>query len=1498
MRASLRRLFPVLLCATLVCVGLQRPIASSSGTEQPTSTRAGQAVNELADGRLLITGGDAAGTAEIQDPASGVTTPLESTMTAARVQHSGVRLADGMVLLVGGYTGGPESVERSAEIFDPQTLTFTKIGGTRLARILPSLTLRADGVVVISGGSPDALQEFYDPASGSIGLDPAAPYIGTDRDDYAPGETVLFTGGRWAPGESVTIVLKEQPAMHGDLVLLAVADDAGVITNSEFQPEEHDIAVTFLVTATGELSGTATTVFTDAAPPSSGYTITSSSGTPLSGGSDIGNHCDDCNTFIGLPFPVTFYDAVFTGASVSSNGAIYFGGSAFQNPNFCLPSSIFPGRTILPFWDDLRTDFPSGTGKGIFTQMTGTAPDRQFHVRWNVSYFRNASPQFTGQTEFSVVLYENSPRLDFLYGGSTGGSGTVGVQRSSAGPSTQYGCQISAVGSGTRLIFNGTTISTPTTTTLTAAPGAGSVIGQSVTLTGTVRWGGTNTVTSGTMTLKEGATTLGSGTVNANGQVSVAVSSLSTGTHALTATYAGSGAFQASSGNLSYTVAKGNTTTTVVSNTNPSVVGQSVTFTATVNAVSPASGARTGTVQFRDNGVDIGGPVVLSANQATLTTSFTSTGAHSITGVYAGDGNFAGSTSPTLVQTVNKADTTTSVGADINPSAFDQSVTFTAIVTTQAPGTGTAAGSVQFKAGGVNIGPLVPLVSGAASLSTSTLAVGPHSITAVYGGDSGFNQSTSAALSQTVNKAAATLALGDLMQIYDGSPKVATVTTNPPGLTGVTVTYDDSAASPTNHKPGGYVVVASLSNPNYTAADATGTLVIDKAVATLMLGDLTHTYDGSPKAATVTTSPVGLGVVTVTYDGFNTAPTNHKASGYAVVASLDHLNYSAVAATGTLVIEKAEATITLSNLVHTYDGTAKAATVTTSPPDLATMTVTYDGSPTAPIDHKDGGYAVVASLANQNYAAADATGTLQIDKAAATLSLATLIHTYDGSPKAATATTTPTDLAGVSITYDGSPTPPTNHKPGGYAVIASLTHANYAATAIADTLLINKAQAVVDVSGYTGVYDGGPHGATGSATGVGSANLGSLLDLGASFTAVPGGTAQWTFNAGNVNPNYESATGSVEVSIGPRPASVTADAKSRIYGDGNPPLTATVSGIVTGQTLNYTLATAASAASAVGAYSITVTLGSNPNYEVTPQDGMLSVTTASLIVLTDNLSRQYGSPNPALTGSLNGLKNGDPITATRTTTAGLTSSIGGYPITAALSDPDGKLSNYSVTNAGGTLLITQAPLTIVADSASRPFGASTPPFSGSYSGQKNGETFTLTFSSSAVASSPVGTYPIVPTASGPTLGNYSVVAVNGTLTVSAWAPVGFHAPVGQTNSVITVPAAAAPTQSAVWNTIKGGQTVPLKFNLYEAAGGTEMTSVSDVAGFTLMSVGCTAAPEDTVEADFTTSGATALRYDGVQFVQNWQSPKNANRCYRVTMQARDGSKISAFFKTK
>jgi poly(hydroxyalkanoate) depolymerase family esterase len=188
------------------------------------------------------------------------------------------------------------------------------------------------------------------------------------------------------------------------------------------------------------------------------------------------------------------------------------------------------------------------------------------------------------------------------------------------------------------------------------------------------------------------------------------------------------------------------TTTTLSSSLNPSTYEQAVTFTAVVSSAlgAPPNGE---TVTFMQMSKVLG-TGALSGGSASFTIStLTTGGTDSIKAVYAGDTNFASSTSTAVSQVVNKATTKTILTSSENPSNVGQSVTFTASVEPEFGGAVT--GMVVFNNGSTKLGSVL-LSGGVARYTTTRLAVGSEPITAVYNGSPAFITSTSAALSQTV----------------------------------------------------------------------------------------------------------------------------------------------------------------------------------------------------------------------------------------------------------------------------------------------------------------------------------------------------------------------------------------------------------------------------------------------------------------------------------------------------------------------------------------------------------------------------------------------------------------------------------------------------------------------------------------------------------------------------------------------------------------------------
>jgi hypothetical protein len=234
----------------------------------------------------------------------------------------------------------------------------------------------------------------------------------------------------------------------------------------------------------------------------------------------------------------------------------------------------------------------------------------------------------------------------------------------------------------------------------------------------------------------------------------------------------------------------------ISSSPNPSTLGQPVTFTATITSTTP--GTPTGTVVFLDNGNPLGAAVPVNAQAiATFTTSTLGQGNHSIFCIYSGDATYVPATSSGIGQTVNavagtKAATTTILASSLNPSTTGASVTFTATVSSTTAGTIT--GTVTFLDGTTSLG-TGTLAGGVATFMTSSLAAGPHSVTAQYGGDPNYAASTSAVVTQTVNAGAdfSVAANPTALTIVAGQTGSVALTVTPQNGSTQTVTFSCSS---------------------------------------------------------------------------------------------------------------------------------------------------------------------------------------------------------------------------------------------------------------------------------------------------------------------------------------------------------------------------------------------------------------------------------------------------------------------------------------------------------------------------------------------------------------------------------------------------------------------------------------------------------------------------------------------------------------------------------
>ena len=398
-----------------------------------------------------------------------------------------------------------------------------------------------------------------------------------------------------------------------------------------------------------------------------------------------------------------------------------------------------------------------------------------------------------------------------------------------------------ASGSPHTLPLTGNGVKTVTSTNLTA-PTQNVIFGQPVLLTASV----SPATAAGSINFVDGSTPLGSVALS-GGSAQLSVASLAEGPHSITAVYSGSNLHAASSSAVVAVVidpATAPTAVTLSSSANPATFGQGITITATVTSTS---GIASGLVTFRDAGSVIGTGVLNAAGAASLTVAGFTAGTHPITAVYPGDITHAGSNSGVLSQIVNKA---------------DQNIVLTPV------GVKTF-GNVPFLLSATSSSglPVMFTVAGNCTVLGNLMTItgaGQCGVTAAQPGDTNYNPALPVSAQVTILKAMATLTLGNLAQVFDGTPKPVAVTSVPAGLTGVSVTYEGALAPPIG--PGTFNVIATLTNANYQAAAVSGMLVVsgttpagNGSTVTTTVGSTTITNNlgrvTSPGTLTVTPIP-------------------------------------------------------------------------------------------------------------------------------------------------------------------------------------------------------------------------------------------------------------------------------------------------------------------------------------------------------------------------------------------------------------------------------------------------------------------------------------------------------------------------------------------------------------------------------------------------------------------------------------------------------------------
>jgi len=558
---------------------------------------------------------------------------------------------------------------------------------------------------------------------------------------------------------------------------------------------------------------------------------------------------------------------------------------------------------------------------------------------------------------------------------------------------------------------------------------------------------------------------------------------------------------------------------------------------------------------------------------------------------------------------------------------------------------------------------------------------------------------------------------------------------------------------------------------NYANATSSVTLDVLKATPVISVSAGTFTYNGSARAATASAhgvNGVALTPVVVTYDGSATPPVN--AGSYAVVGRYDgSANYIAASASATLTIAKAAPAVMWPSPSTISYGTALGAAQLNA---TANVPGSFSYAPAAGAILDAGARTLTATFTpsdTTNYSGATASTTLSVSKVTPSVTVNGGAFTYDGAPHPATGTVTGVagaTLGPLTLTYNGSSDAPLDA--GTYSVVAAFAgDTNYNAASANATITIGKATPAVSWTQPAPIVYGT---ALGTAQLNASANVEGVLTYAPPAGTVLGAGAGQTLTATFVPAdavNYDGATKTTTIDVEKAQPSVTVTGGTFTYDGAAHPATGSVTGVGGAALgpLTFTYSGASSSPVGAGTYQVVASFAGDANYTGASSTSTITIGKASpALSWTRPGAIVYGTPLGA--GQLNATANVAGSFGYTPGTGAILSSGSTQPLSAVFTPADP--SNYIAGSVSTTIDVTPAPLTIRANDAMKPFGAPLPPFGASFTGLVNGDTpaslaGALGFATTAVAASPVGTYPIV--ASRLSSPNYATTFVAGSLTI-------------------------------------------------------------------------------------------------------------------------------------
>nr|WP_306256525.1 MBG domain-containing protein [Mesorhizobium sp. SEMIA396] len=574
---------------------------------------------------------------------------------------------------------------------------------------------------------------------------------------------------------------------------------------------------------------------------------------------------------------------------------------------------------------------------------------------------------------------------------------------------------------------------------------------------------------------------------------------------------------------------------------------------------------------------------------------------------------------------------------------------------------------------------------------------------------------------------------------FSGGPSVTSV--NPPGNTQVGA--------------GSYAItvgagnLAALSGYGF-AYSSTGLLTIGKRAVTVTVtpGQSKIYGDANPSSYAYTVSDLGAGVALV---GTLNRTAGNSAGTYAInqnsITNANNSNYDITYVGGSFAIAKRAITITADAKSRIYGNANPSLTYQLTSGSfvngdslggsLTTSATTASGV---------GSYGVTqGTLNNNNYAITYAGANLSVTPRAITVTANAKSRAYgDANPALTYQLTSGNFVNGDSLSGALATTTTTASSVGSYGITqGTLANGNYAITYVGANLSVAKRAITVTADAKSRIYGDANPALTYQLTTGNFVNGDSLSGALATAATTASGVGSYSITQGTLaNSNYAISYAGANLAVTKRAITVTADAKSRVYGDANPALTyqLTAGNFVNGDSLNGALATSATTASDVGSYGITQGTLANSNYAISYVGGNLSVTPRAITVTADAKSRVYGDDNPTLTYQLTSgdFANGDSLSGALARTAAASSDVGGYSIT------QGTLANgnYAISYIGADLSVTQRAITVTADAGQSKIYGDGDPLSYGYGVSDLGSGAALTGTLDRAEGENVGTYAI------------------------------------------------------------------------------------------------------------------------------------------------------------